>query len=964
MARTHLSGSVGGMSWSERAARFLVVSVLFTLVEPPAVAAPTPARGPVAPTAPTVESAGWEATLQRVSQSVVSIRMSVPRAFDTEGPNTLVATGFVVDAEHGILLTNRHVVQPGPVVAEATFLDHEEVPLTAIYRDPVHDFGFYRFDPHALKHQSVVALPLVPDAARVGVDIRVIGNDAGEKISFLPGILARLDRDAPAYGRGYNDFNTFYYQAASGTSGGSSGSPVVDEKGRVIALNAGGRRDAASSYYLPLDRVVRALGLVQAGAPVPRGTWQAVLTYEPYDELRRLGLRADTESAVRAAFPDGTGMLVVDEPLPGGPARDLLQPGDIVVRIDGQLVTTFIPWESLMDDRVGRSIEVQVERGGRPVTVAVPVQDLHAITPSSYLEVGGGVLNTLSFQVARSYGVAAKGVYVADGGSLLAAAGVPDGAVIVAAGGKEVTDIEGLEAVLAAVPEAGPVQLRYQLLGDRSTNRVATAYISRRWFPMQRCVRDDTTGEWPCVAAPNPPAPPPAVPVDAHVLEADKGPGTILAPSLVWVTFEAPTRPEGLYGDRFIGSGVVVDAERGLVVTDRDTVPIAAGQVRLTFAGSVEVPAEVVAVSPFHNVAVVRYDPKRLGATPVRAVTFSHHPLEEGDNAWLVGLSRDLEVISRRTTVSRLTLIQSALPDPPYFRDTNVEVAELADGSRGVGGVVANRKGEVQALWASFIDPSKNPWGSFHRGLPASVVEDVLAPVVAGAPLRWPTLGAELDTVTLAEARGLGLPAEEAEKLEAHGGRHRQALQVRRVTAGSGAAAALRGGDLLLTVGGAPVVNTGEVEAATRDADAVDLTLLRDGKVVSVHVPTFAADGVGVDRMVVWAGALLHTTPLTAQTQRAVKAGGVYVSWIYNGSPAQAHQLWPTRRIIAIDDAPITDLDSLLAAVSGRRDRSSVRVRTVGLDGRESVLTLKLDLRYWPTSELVRTDSGWERRGR
>ena len=35
--------------------------------------------------------------------------------------------------------------------------------------------------------------------------------------------------------------------------------------------------------------------------------------------------------------------------------------------------------------------------------------------------------------------------------------------------------------------------------------------------------------------------------------------------------------------------------------------------------------------------------------------------------------------------------------------------------------------------------------------------------------------------------------------------------------------------------------------------------VLRDGKVVSVRVPTFTADGVGVDRMVVWAGALLHT---------------------------------------------------------------------------------------------------------
>ena len=338
------------------------------------------AAAPALPAADDSAAGAWRDTIERISPAVVSIQVDGTRAFDTEWNESSQATGFVVDAERGLILTNRHVVTSGPVRAVAILTNQEEVELTPVYRDPVHDFGFYRYDPPTLKYIRPQALLLKPAGAQIGREIRVVGNDGGEQLSILSGTLARLRREAPDYGRGkYNDFNTFYLQAASSTSGGSSGSPVIDINGDVVALNAGASNDTASSFFLPLDRVQRALTLLRAGQPVARGTLGAIFSYTAFDELRRLGLREASETAVRRRFPDGIGMLVVSEVLPGAAAAGVLQVGDILVQVNGDYLSEFVPLDAALDARVGQSVELIVERGGLVLGLGMAVQDLHSL---------------------------------------------------------------------------------------------------------------------------------------------------------------------------------------------------------------------------------------------------------------------------------------------------------------------------------------------------------------------------------------------------------------------------------------------------------------------------------------------------------------------------------------------------------------------------------------------------------
>jgi S1-C subfamily serine protease len=106
---------------------------------------------------------------------------------------------------------------------------------------------------------------------------------------------------------------------------------------------------------------------------------------------------------------------------------------------------------------------------------------------------------------------------------------------------------------------------------------------------------------------------------------------------------------------------------------------------------------------------------------------------------------------------------------------------------------------------------------------------------------------------------------------------------------------------------------------------------------------------------------VLQTPHRALAAQRGIKPEGVFVAYFAYGSPATRYQLWAGRRIVEVDGQPTPDLDAFIKAVSGREDRSSIRLRTMSWNGSAEVITLKLDKRYWPTYELQRTANGWER---
>jgi pro-apoptotic serine protease NMA111 len=905
-------------------------------------------------------AADWAATLERIASSVVAIQIDQTRAFDTERNVSAQATGFVVDAERGLILTNRHVVTPGPVTAEATFLNREEVQLYPVYRDPIHDFGIYHYDPSKLRFISPKALPLAPQAAQIGREIRVIGNNAGEQLSILAGTLARLDREAPEYGLGrYNDFNTFYIQAASGTSGGSSGSPVVDIHGRVVALNAGGATGAASSFYLPLDRVRRVLQLIQQGKPVTRGTVQTEFRYRPYDELRRLGLDPATEAEVRKAQPDGTGMLVVWDVQPGSDSDGVMQPGDVLVRVNGVLVTRFEPLEAVLDDSVGSNVELQLQRGGKLYTAKLKVDDLDLITPAAYLELGASVMHTLSYQEARAFHRPIRGVFLAASGYMFDAASVPRGALITAVDSKKVDNLADLSAAVAGLGDGARVSVRYSTIDDPNGSELRSIRIDRRWFPARQCQRDDHVGLWQCSDPTAVPAVGAPAPASTPLPRIDDKRAAEIAPSLVFINFDMPYSISGVTERNYHGTGVIIDAERGLLVTDRNTIPVSMGDVRLTFGGALEIPGEIVYIHPLHNLAVIHYDPKLIGTTPVRAARLATEELKSGESVNVVGMDGSGNIQSRTTTIANVDALQLPLSRSVMFRDSNIEVASLVNAPDDLVGVLADNAGRVRGLWASFASDNGRELVQESRGISSDLMAEVLDIVRQGQPLH--SFEAEFVQKTLAEARRFGLSDAWVRRISQANPSAHEVLSVARLVGASDAARVLQSGDILLAIDDKPVTQFRDVERAVAAKEQVSATIWRAGAEQKLTVKTATLSGSDIDRVVEWAGATLQAPHRAISAQRGIAPNGVYVAYFEFGSPASRYGLIPGRRIVEIDGEPTPDLDAFLRQVGGRPDRSSLRIKTLSWNGAPEVITLKLDRHYWPAYELVQSASGWQR---
>ncbi len=392
---------------------------------------------------------------------------------DGDRLTTSVGSGFVVEHEgRRYVVTTAHIVE-GAESLRVTAQDGSTLPAELLGKDAWLDIAVLALE----EDREFATAPLGESIdLEVGDWVIAIGNPLGLDYTVTMGIVSALNRSVPRPdGTGY--FRRMI-QTDAAINPGNSGGPLVNAYGEVVGMNTLIARRTGTgiavegiNFAVPMSEVRRALpGLIEEGE-VTRAWLGVVIQELPSDAERRFGV------------PARQGVLVADT-VRDAPAREAgIEPGDVIVDIDGLLVRNIDELQSeIMYRRVGETVEVGIVRDMEPLTIAVtlgrrpeetavaePDRD-EEVEPEEGVSAFGLAVRAISpalmdrYSLDRSIGVVVVSV---EPGSRAYWSGVNEGDVILEVNRQPVISVDDWNEVVEEMDEEADVALTVLRAGHR-----------------------------------------------------------------------------------------------------------------------------------------------------------------------------------------------------------------------------------------------------------------------------------------------------------------------------------------------------------------------------------------------------------------------------------------------------------------------------------------------------------------
>ncbi|HMH15067.1 MAG TPA: trypsin-like peptidase domain-containing protein [Edaphobacter sp.] len=299
------------------------------------------------------------------------------------GERRALGSGFIVDSR-GYIITNNHVVDKADKIFVKLSTDPDGGPgdngrpATVIGVDKDTDIAVIKID-------AKEPLPTVKlgnsDGAQVGDWVLAIGSPFALSKTVTAGIISAKNRsiDEPSpNGVSQSQFQRFI-QTDAAINPGNSGGPLVDMAGNVVGMN--------TAIY------TQSMGSQGVGFAMPANIIAGVynMLIGPEHKVVRgsigISFQPALNSAVGRMYGFSNGVLVSTVSATGGAAKAGLQPGDVIVSIDGRKITD---GDDLVNDisarHIGSSVKLGYLRDGKQNTANVTIGD----RAKTYADLAGG----------------------------------------------------------------------------------------------------------------------------------------------------------------------------------------------------------------------------------------------------------------------------------------------------------------------------------------------------------------------------------------------------------------------------------------------------------------------------------------------------------------------------------------------------------------------------------------------
>jgi serine protease Do len=365
-----------------------------------------------------------------------------------------MGSGFVIDPA-GVIMTNAHVIENAETV-RVRLHDGREYVATEFKADPKSDVAIVRIKPDS----PLTALRLGnSDSVGVGEWVLAVGSPFGLDLSVTAGIVS-------AKGRGPNiTEREDFIQTDAAVNPGNSGGPLVNLDGEVVGINtaistrSGGYDGVA--FAVPVNMARWVGEQLTAKGAVSRAYLGVAIQPVEGDLARQFGVDINTGAVVTQVMKDT-------------PAADAkLEPGDVIVRLDGKPVRSPRALQGIVEQlAIGKGYPLVVRRGDKDVELTITMKEMPqdytlsgrrdlkretaepAKPTTKKIESVGVELTDLTDDVAKQLGYnSAGGVLVASvtNDSPAAEAGVQAGMVIERIGSTNVTKVEEVDKALEGV---------------------------------------------------------------------------------------------------------------------------------------------------------------------------------------------------------------------------------------------------------------------------------------------------------------------------------------------------------------------------------------------------------------------------------------------------------------------------------------------------------------------------------